>query len=120
MVKKCKLHLYLHHSCNSQFHFHQSLTKTLQFLAKHGFPLLLLWLVMHLGFRSEGTPFITFPSLSFKILTNFKFAKFDCQEFSPVWQICHCHVYIISFSIHDRFTIITIKFLTLFEVHQNL
>ncbi len=57
-------------SSNSQFHFRQSLTKTLQFLAKHGLPLLLLWLVMASGFRWEGTPFFTFPSLNFTILTQ--------------------------------------------------
>jgi hypothetical protein len=71
---KCKLHFTpTALSSNCQFHFRQSLTKTLQFLAKHGLPLLLLWLVMASGFGWEGTPFFTFPSLIFTILTHLNF-----------------------------------------------
>ena len=102
------------------FIFHQSLTKTLQFLAKHGFPLLLLWLVMASGYLDQkAPPSSLFPSLIFPILTHFKFQNSTVKNFSQFWQRCLCHVYILSFPFmiglqSQRYV------LTLFEVHQNL
>ena len=109
--KKCKSHLYLRHFSNSQFHFRQSLTKTLQFLAKHGFPLPLLWLVVASGCQIRRHPLHHFSPVSSYNLNSILSFKIRLSRIFPSYGKDAIFVHIISYSIYDRFTIIAISFL---------